>query len=71
MSIDDLVNKGKDLFQQNKDKISEALKSDKAEEISDKLIQGASDAAKKVVPEQHHGTVDDIAGKADGAVGNQ
>lgn len=71
MGIEDIVNKGKNLFEENKDRVSEALKSEQAEKISDSVIQGASDVAKKVVPEQHHGKIDDIAGKADGAVGNE
>ncbi|MEV4687194.1 Rv0909 family putative TA system antitoxin [Microbacterium sp. LWH3-1.2] len=69
--FDDLVNQGKDLYAQNKDKIGEFLKSEQAEDISDKVLDGASDLAKKVVPEEHHGTVDDVRGNVDGAVGNQ
>ncbi|MFV0320450.1 MAG: hypothetical protein ACK5IN_08860 [Microbacterium sp.] len=71
MGLDDIVNKGNELFEQNKDKISDALSSDQAEEISDKVIEGAAGIAKKVVPEAHHGTVDDLAAKADGAIGNE
>ena len=41
--IDDLVNQGKDLYAQNKDKIGEFLKSEQAEDISDKVLDGASD----------------------------
>lgn len=69
--FDDLVNQGKGLYEQNKDKIGEFLKSEQAENISDKVLDGASGLAKKVVPEEHHDTVDDIRGNADGAVGNQ
>ncbi|MDQ7878275.1 hypothetical protein Q9R08_09855 [Microbacterium sp. QXD-8] len=69
--FDDLVNQGKDLYAQNKDGIREFLKSEQAEDISDKVLDGASGIAKKVVPEEHHDTVDDIRGNVDGAVGNQ
>ncbi|MGN6219245.1 MAG: hypothetical protein ACTHNQ_07055 [Microbacterium sp.] len=69
--FDDLVNQGKQLYEQNKDKIDDFLKSEQAEGISDQVLDGASDLAKKVVPEEHHGTVDDVRGKVDGAVGNQ
>lgn len=69
--FDDLVNQGKELYEQNKDKIGEFLKSEQAEDISDKVLDGAADIAKKVVPEEHHGTVDDVRGNVDGAVGNQ
>lgn len=69
--FDDLVNQGKELFEQNKDKIGEFLKSEQAEDISDKVLDGAADIAKKVVPEEHHGVVDDVRKSADGAVGDK
>lgn len=69
--FDDLVNQGKELYEQNKDKIGDFLKSEQAEDISDKVLDGAADLAKKVVPEEHHDTVDDLRGNVDGAVGNQ
>ncbi|MFC8682493.1 hypothetical protein ACFT30_13305 [Microbacterium ureisolvens] len=69
--FDDLVNQGKGLYEQHKDKIGEFLKSEQAEEISDKVLDGASGVAKKVVPEQHHEKIDDVRGNIDGAVGNQ
>ena len=69
--FDDLVNQGKGLYEQNKDKIDEFLKSEQAEDISDKVLDGASGLVKKVVPEAHHATVEDIRGNVDGAVGNQ
>lgn len=69
--FDDLVNQGKKLYGDNKDKVSDFLKSEQAEDISDKAFDGASGVAKKIVPEKHHGTVDDLRGKADGAVGNE
>ncbi|ALJ18992.1 hypothetical protein [Microbacterium sp. No. 7] len=69
-SIGDAVNKGKDLFEQNKEKVEEALKSDKAEEISDKIIGGVADFAKKIIPGEHHDKIDDVAEKLDKSVGN-
>ena len=69
--FDDLVNQGKGLYEQNKDKIGEFLKSEQAEGISDSVLDGASGLAKKVVPEENHDTVDGIRGNVDGAVGNQ
>lgn len=71
MGLDDLVNKGKDLIDQNKDKISDALKDEKAEDISDKVLDGASDLAKKVAPEQHHDKIDSARDAADKAIGNE
>jgi hypothetical protein len=71
MGIEDLINQGKDLFDQNKDKIGEALKSEQAEGISDGALDAASDLAKKVAPESAHGTVDDVRANVDKSIGNE
>ncbi|WP_347345234.1 hypothetical protein [Microbacterium sp.] len=71
MGIDDIVNKGKELFEENKEKVEEFLKSDQVEEVSDKILDGAAGLAKKVVPGDHHGTVDDVRDNVDKAVGNE
>lgn len=71
MGIDDLVNKGKDLYEQNKDKIEDALNSEQAEQISDKVFDGAADLAKKVTPDNMDGAIDDLRNKADDAVGTE
>jgi acetylglutamate kinase len=71
MGVDDIINKGKAMFEQNRDKIDEALKSEKAEDVSDKFLQGAADAVKKVVPAEHHGKIDDVRANVDKNVGNQ
>lgn len=71
MGVDDIVNKGKQIFEQNRDKIEEALKSEKAEDVSDKLLAGAADAIKKVVPEEHHAKVDETRDNVDKHIGNQ
>ncbi|WP_396658397.1 hypothetical protein, partial [Microbacterium sp.] len=60
MGIDDIVNKGKQLFEENKDKVGDFLKSDQVEDISDKVLDGAADLAKKVTPDEHDAKVDDI-----------
>lgn len=70
MGVDDIINKGKQMFEQNRDKIEEALKSEKAEEVSDKFLQGAADAVKKVVPEQQHAKVDEVRENVDKHIGN-
>lgn len=70
MGVDDIINKGKQLFEENRDKIEEALKSEKAEEVSDKLLDGAADAIKKVVPAEHHAKVDEVRENVDKNVGN-
>lgn len=71
MGIGDLIGQGKGLYEQNKDQVNEALQSEQAEGISDKVLDGASDAAKKIAPESHHSSVDDLRDKADKSVGNE
>ena len=71
MGADDIINKGKRLFEQNRDKIEEALKTEKAEEVSDRFLQGAADAVKKVVPEEHHGKVDGVRADIDKKIGDR
>ncbi|MFD4959662.1 hypothetical protein [Microbacterium sp. NPDC058389] len=69
--FDDLVNQGKELYEQNKDKIDDFLKSEQAEGISDKVLDGASDLAKKVLPDEHDATIDGVRDNIDGAVGDK
>ncbi|GAA3774821.1 hypothetical protein GCM10022240_28240 [Microbacterium kribbense] len=71
MGFDDLVNKGKELFEQNKDQIDDAVHSEQAEGISDKILDGAADFAKKVAPDSVDAKIDELRGQADGAVGNE
>lgn len=71
MGVDDIVNKGKQLFEENRDKIEEALKSERAEDVSDKFLTGAADAIKKVVPEEHRGKVDQTRENIDKRIGDQ
>jgi hypothetical protein len=70
MGIEDAVNKGKDLFAQHKDKISEASKSEHAEGISDKLLDGVADLAKKVAPGASD-KIDDTRDHIDRSIGNE
>ncbi|MFF8188987.1 hypothetical protein ACF044_17165 [Microbacterium sp. NPDC016588] len=70
MGVDDIINKGKQLFEENREKIEEALKTEKAEEVSDKLLDGAADAVKKVVPAEHHAKVDEVRANVDKNIGN-
>lgn len=71
MGLEDLANQGKELFEQNKDKIGEALHSEQAEGLSDTVLDGAADLAKKVLPDNLHGQVDGVRDQADKAVGNE
>lgn len=70
MGIDDLVNKGKEAFEQNKDKVNDAVHSEQAEGISDKVLDGVADFAKKVAPGAAD-KIDEIRDAADKQVGNE
>lgn len=70
MGIDDIVNKGKDLFEENKDKIEDVVKSEQAEEISDNVLDGVADFAKKVAPGASD-KIDEIRDGADKTIGNE
>lgn len=68
--IGDAVNKGKDFIEQNKEKIGEALKSEQAEGISDKILDGVADLAKKVAPGASE-QIDGVRDSVDKSVGNE
>ena len=68
--VDDIIAKGKKLLDDNRDKIEEALRSEKAEEVSDKVLDGAADAIKEVVPAEHHAKVDEVRANVDKNIGN-
>lgn len=71
MGIEDLVNQGKDFLEQNKAKIEETLKSDQAEEVSDKVLDAAADFVKKVAPDSVDAKVDGVRDSIDKTVGNE
>ncbi|AUG31253.1 antitoxin [Microbacterium hominis] len=70
MGLDDIVNQGKQFLEQNKDKIDEVIHSDKAEEVSDSVLDAAADFVKKVAPDQFDAKVDEVRDQVDGAIGN-
>lgn len=69
MGIDDIVNKGKELFEDAKDKVEEVFGSEKVEEVSDKVLDGATEAAKKVAPDEFDAKIDEVRENIDGAIG--
>jgi len=71
MGLEDLINNGKKLYEQNQDKIQAALKSEQAEQISDKLLDGASGVAKKVSGGKFDSQIDGARDAADKAIGNE
>lgn len=70
-ALDDITKKAQDFIEENKDKIAEALDSEQAEDISDKVLDGVAEAAKKVLPEEHHDKIDDVRGNIDGSIGTE
>lgn len=70
MGFDDIANKGKDLYEQNKDKLADAVKSEQTEDVSDKVLDGVADFAKKIAPGASE-KIDKIRNEADKAVGNE
>ena len=81
MGFDDIVNKGKELFEDAKgkveggfeaakDKAEEVFGSDKVEEISDKVLDGAAGAAKKVAPDAG-AKIDEVRDNVDTAIGTE
>jgi phage terminase small subunit len=71
MGIDDLVNQGKEFLEQNKDKIGDALKSEQAEDVSDKALDAAADFVKKIAPDSVDAQVDGVRDSIDKSIGNE
>ena len=71
MGLDDLVNKGKEFLDSNKDKIDEALKSEQAEQISDTVLEKGEEIANKVTGDKFAGQVGDVKANIDKAVGTE
>lgn len=70
-ALDDLTRKTQDFIEENKDQIQEVLNSEQAEDISDKIIGGVSEAAKKVTGGRFDEQIDGAAAAADRAVGTE
>ena len=71
MGFDDVVNQGKALYEQNKEKLDEALGSEKAEEVSDSVLDTGSEWVKKITPDEHDGKIDDARADIDKKIGNE
>jgi hypothetical protein len=69
MAIDDITKKAQAFLKDNK--VQDALKSEKAEEISDKLLDSVANAAKKATGGKHDAKIDQAKAKADKHVGNE
>ena len=71
MGIEDLAKQAGDFAKDNADKIQEVLKSEQAEGISDKVLDGAADLANKLTGGKFADQIDSARDAADGAVGNE
>lgn len=71
MGIEDLANKAKAAFEENKDKVEGAIKSEKAEEVSDKVLDGAESLVNKVTGGKFADKVAEGKKKADEAIGKE
>jgi len=71
MGFDDIVNKGKELFEQHKDEIDGALHSEQAEAISDNVLDGAADLANKATGGKFEEQVGGVRDSVDKAVGTE
>ena len=69
MALDDITKKAQEFLKDNK--VKDALKSEQAEDISDKLLGSVADAAKKVTGGKFDGQIDSARDAADKAVGNE
>lgn len=70
MGLEDLMNQGKDILKENAEKMSGLLKSDQAEQISDKILDGAASLAKKVAPGASD-QINTVRDSVDGAIGTE
>ncbi|WP_235933923.1 antitoxin [Paramicrobacterium chengjingii] len=69
MGLDDITNKAKEFLNDNK--VKEALNSEQAEGISDKLLDGVADAANKVTGGKFDSKIDDARNAADEKIGDE
>ncbi|WP_022883285.1 Rv0909 family putative TA system antitoxin [Glaciibacter superstes] len=69
MGLDDITKKAQDFLGDSK--VQDALKSEQAEDISDKLLDGVADTANKVTGGKFEGQIDGARDTADKNVGNQ
>ena len=69
MGLEDITNKAQEFLNDNK--VKDALKSEQAEGISDKLLDGVADVANKVTGGKFEEQIDGARDAADKQVGNE
>lgn len=71
MGIEDAAKQAGDFVKENADKVNDALKSEQAEGISDKVLDGVADFAKKVTGGKFDDQIDGVRDAADKQIGNE
>lgn len=69
MGIEDITAKAKEFLSDNR--VTEALNSEKAEEVSDTVLDGVADVVNKVTGGKFDDQVDSARGAADNAIGTE
>lgn len=67
----DAAEKAKAFLSENADKVKEALNSEQAEAVSDKVLDGLADLANKVTGGEHSAKIEEVKKKLDGSIGNE
>ncbi len=67
--FDDITKKAQDFLKDGK--VRDALKSEKAEDISDKVLGGVADAVKKATGGKYDDKIDGARDAADEKIGNE
>jgi len=70
-AFDELAKKAGDFIEDNKEQIDAALKSEQAEDISDKVLDGVAGVADKVTGGKFGDQIAGLRDAADGAIGNE
>ncbi|ARC55746.1 hypothetical protein AS850_01475 [Frondihabitans sp. 762G35] len=67
--FDDVTKKAQEFLKDGK--VQDALKSDKAEEVSDSILDAVAGAADKITGGKFHDKIEDAKNAADDKIGNQ
>lgn len=67
----DIANQAKDFTDKNSDKIKDALNSDQAEAVSDKVLGGVAGLANKITGGKHSDKIEDVRKNLDDKFGNE
>ena len=69
MAFDDITKKAQEFLKD--ERVTKALKSEKAEGASDKVLDAIADAADKATGGKHHDRIADAKAAADKKIGNE